>query len=189
MQDKYYHRAKQAGYRARSVFKLEQIQKKFKVLRLGMDVLDLGSAPGSWLQYACKIVGPKGKLVGIDLLHVDPVGENVFLYQEDIFSRKTEDIIEENFPKGADVVLSDLAPKTTGIRETDHFRSIELSQRVSDLAQKFLRPHGTVVFKVFQGSDFDQFLSDLRRKFKRVKPFKPDAVRTRSVEIYIIATK
>ena len=185
-QDKYFKRAQQMGYRARSVFKLEEIQQKFKILKPGMDVLDLGAAPGSWLQYTNKIVGPQTTLIGLDLTPIKKIKPNVILGQVDIFSQQAEDFIQRKHPKKFPIILSDLAPKTSGVKEVDHYRSIELSQRVVELAQKFLAPQGSLVIKVFQGPDFDSFLKELKNKFKQVKIFKPKASRDRSFEVYVI---
>ncbi len=185
-QDRYFQRAKKQGYRARSVFKLEEIQRKFKILKPGRDVLDLGAAPGSWLQYAVKIVGPQAKLVGLDLTLIKKIKPNIILKQIDIFSPQAEKFIRYVHPANFPVILSDLAPKTSGVKEVDHYRSIELSQRVVELAQKFLAPQGSLVIKVFQGPDFDDFLKSLKNKFKLIKVFKPKASRDRSFEVYII---
>jgi len=185
-QDKYFKRAKEQGYRARSVFKLEEIQRKFKILKPGRDVLDLGAAPGSWLQYANKIVGPKSTLVGLDLTPIKKIKPNVILGQVDIFSLQAIEFIQYKHPQKFPIILSDLAPKTSGIKESDHYRSIELSQRVVELAEKFLTPHGVIVIKVFQGADFGLFIIKLKRKFKQVNVFKPRASRDRSYEVYVI---
>ncbi len=184
--DKYFQRAQQMGYRARSVFKLEEIQQKFKILKPGKDILDLGAAPGSWLQYAAKIAGPRAGLIGVDLTPIKKIKPNVILKQLDIFSPEMEKFIQRIHPAKFPVILSDLAPKTSGVKEADHYRSIELSQRVIELAQKFLAPQGSLVIKVFQGPDFDNFLKELKNKFKQVKIFKPKASRDRSFEVYMI---
>jgi len=185
-QDKYFKRAKEQGYRARSVFKLEEIQQKFKILKPGRDILDLGAAPGSWLQYANRIVGPKATLVGLDLTPIKKIKPNVILGQLDIFSPEAIVFIERKHPKKFPIILSDLAPKTSGIKEADHYRSIELSEQVVALAKKFLTPHGTIVIKVFQGADFGLFIIKLKKIFKQVNVFKPKASRDRSFEVYVI---
>ena len=186
-QDKYFAKAKKLGYRARSVFKLEEIQNKFKVLGPGMDVLDLGAAPGSWLQYAVKIVGPKAKLIGIDLTPIKSIAPNVKTFQADIFAPETEELIVKEHPQKFPLIISDLAPKTSGTKEVDHYHSIELSEQVIELVEKLLAPYGTVVIKVFQGADFFEFVKNLKTKFRRVNIFKPKSSRDRSFETYIIA--
>lgn len=188
-QDKYFQRAKQQGYLARSVFKLEEIQARFKIIRKGNSILDLGAAPGSWLQYAAKIAGPTSKLVGVDLTAIKPLGQNIKTIQADIFSPELIEKIKALYPNKFDLILSDLAPKTSGIKETDHARSIELNRRVIGISDSLLKPRGTVILKVFQGGDFDKFLKELKRKFKMVKIFKPQASRGRSFEVYLICKK
>ena len=188
-QDQYFKKAKTLGYRARSVFKLEEIQNKFHILKSGMDVLDLGAAPGSWLQYASKIVGPKAKLIGLDLQKIEPIAKNIKTFIEVILSPAAENLITKNHPTHFPLILSDLAPSTSGTKEVDHLKSIELNERVVSLAEKFLAPHGNLVLKIFQGADFDSFIKNLKRQFSRVTVFKPKASRDRSFEVYVIARK
>jgi len=185
-QDQYFKKAKELGYRARSVFKLAEIQNKFKILKPGMDILDLGAAPGSWLQYASKIVGPKAELVGVDLMPIKKLARNIVTLEADIFA---DDIIARTIllhPRKFNLILSDLAPKTSGIKTTDHARSIELNQRAAELSKDLLAPNGTLVLKIFQGGDFQYFLKKLKTTFESVKTFKPQASRGRSFEIYAI---
>ena len=182
-QDAYFHKAKTEGYRARSAFKLIEINNKFRIFRKGQSVLDLGSAPGSWLQVIQKKVGNNGKIVGIDLQEIKPLGNNVAVYQTNIFSDIIEDLlISEKF----DVITSDLAPKTSGIKDVDQWKSIELNQQVFEFAKKHLKPKGTIVLKVFVGADFQEFLKELKTYFKTVSTFKPKACRDRSFETYLI---
>jgi len=185
-QDQYFKKAKELGYRARSAFKLAEIQDKFKILKPGMGVLDLGAAPGSWLQYASKIVGPKAEIVGIDLMPIKKLAQNIITIEADIFSDDVIAKISLSHPKKFDLILSDMAPKTSGVKTTDHARSIELNQRVLALSKDLLAPNGTLVLKVFQGSDFQYFFKKLKTRFKSVKTFKPKASRDRSFEIYVI---
>lgn len=185
-QDQYFHRAKELGYRARSVFKLEEIQNKFHILKPGGDVLDLGAAPGSWLQYAVKITGPNSQLIGLDLKSITPITPNIKTLAADIFSEEAEGWIRTSHPERFPVIISDLAPNTSGQSDVDHYRSIELSERVIELAEKFLAPRGCVIIKVFQGPDFDQFIKNLKTKFSQVNIFKPNACRDRSFEVYLI---
>jgi 23S rRNA (uridine2552-2'-O)-methyltransferase len=188
-QDKYFKKAKDLGYRARSIFKLEEIQNKFKILKPNLDVLDLGAAPGSWLQYAGKIVGPQAQLIGLDQTPIEPIAKNIKTLALDIFSPEAEAAIKEIHPARFPVILSDLAPATSGIKETDHCRSLELNRQVLLLANKFLTPKGIVVFKVFQGADFNNFLAELKSHFRQVTILKPQASRDRSFEVYVIAKR
>lgn len=189
VQDKYFKKAKDLGYRARSVFKLEEINNKFNLLRPGVDVLDLGAAPGSWLQYTAKITGSGSKLFGIDLTPIAPIAPNVTTLAADIFSPEAESFIFAKHKKSFLVILSDLAPSTSGVKEADHYRSIELNTKVVELAHKFLDKKGSLVMKVFQGPDFDNFIKDLKNQFRQVSIFKPKACRDRSFEVYVIAQK
>src|SRR3989338_11484299 len=188
-QDRYLKKAKELGYRARSVFKLAEIQDKFKILKPGMDVLDFGAAPGSWLQYAVKIVGSKAKLIGLDLQKIEPIAKNIKTFVADILSPAAENLITKNHPTHFPLILSDLAPSTSGAKEVDHQKSLELSRCVVALAEKFLAPHGNLVLKIFQGGDFDGFVKNLKSRFSRVAVFKPKASRDRSFEIYVIARR
>jgi len=188
-QDQYFKKAKELGYRARSAFKLEEIQKKFRLLKPGSDVLDLGAAPGSWLQYASKIVGQHAKLVGLDLQPIESLGKNIKTFTVDIFSPEAEELIKKYHPETFPIILSDLAPATSGQKELDHLKSVDLNQQVVDLAEKFLSPRGTMVLKIFQGGELNDFVKELKNKFRKVDIYKPKASRSRSFEIYIIAVR
>lgn len=183
IQDEYFNKAKREGYRARSAYKLIEINDKYKIFKLGQSVLDLGSAPGSWLQVIEKKVGIKGKIVGIDLQEIKPLGDNVAIYQADVFSDIIEDLlIDEKF----EIITSDLAPKTSGVKDIDQWKSIELNQQVVELAKKHLTPKGTVILKIFIGADFQNFIKELKTIFHEVHSFKPKACRDRSFETYLI---
>ncbi|SHF40647.1 23S rRNA Um-2552 2'-O-methyltransferase [Desulfacinum infernum DSM 9756] len=185
-QDHYFHRAKKERYLARAIYKLEQIQKKHRILKPGQRVLDLGAAPGSWIQFTERVVGPKGLVVGVDL---QPIAHrfpsHVITYQRDIFDEETEALLRGHGP--FDVVLSDMAPKTSGIKAADAARSELLYERALDLACRLLRPGGHFCSKIFQGSDFHALVAETKRRFRRVKVVKPDASRKQSKEIYILA--
>ena len=183
VQDPYFKKAKAEGYRARSAFKLIEIDQKFRIFKKGQSVLDLGAAPGSWLQVIQKKVGNQSNIVGIDLQEIKSLGDNVALYQADIFSEVVEDLlIGEKF----DVITSDLAPRTSGVKDIDQWKSIELNQEVVELAKKHLKPKGTIILKVFIGADFQDFVKELKTTFKKVNNFKPKACRDRSFETYLI---
>lgn len=186
IKDKYFERAKASGYRARSIFKLEEIQQKFGVFKEGMSVLDIGAAPGSWLQYARKIVGPAAKIIGIDIKKIEPLDINTLVLEGDVLSDDISGIIENSYQGKFSVILSDLAPSTSGVKDVDHYRSIELCQRVLYLGARFLAIRGTIVLKIFQGPDFDAFIFEVRKNFRNVSIFKPKSSRDRSFEVYII---
>lgn len=183
--DKWSQKAAAEGFRARSVYKLEELDRKFHLLRTGMTVVDLGAAPGSWLQYSAKKVGQKGTVIGIDLQEIEPI-EGVQTYVQDITDI---DALQEKIPKFADLVLSDLAPKTSGIRDVDQWKSIELSQAVSETAHEILRPKGVCVIKVLRGADFDDFIAECKEKWRAVKILSVKASRERSNEIYVVLWK
>lgn len=185
VKDHYYKKAKEKSFVARSVFKLEEIDRKFKVFREGMRVLDLGYYPGSWIQYASQKVGEKGKVFGVD---ISPVNEqlesekNISLIEKDIFNITREDLGDEKF----DVVLSDMAPNTSGIKSVDQERSLQLVQRVVELLPIVLEPGGDVVIKVFASQDAEEYLKQNKKIFKRAANFKPKATRTPSKEFFFV---
>lgn len=181
--DHFFHKAKKEGFLARSAFKLEEIQKKHKIFRKGDFVLDLGASPGSWSQYALTTVGANGQVVGIDLKPVEFSAHNAQFYQMDIFDLNPE--ILDN--KNPDVIMSDMAPNTTGIRSVDQARSEELCQAVVDLAFKFLKPNGHLVMKIFESATDQMISKQLKSNFSELKRFKPEAVRKGSFETYLIA--
>lgn len=185
--DPFYRKAKQAGLRARSAFKLEEIAQRFRLFRQGMSVLDLGAAPGGWLQIIAKRVGPKGLVVGLDLQPIEPVGPNVVTIEGDIYSDEVLERVLSLRGERFDVVTSDMAPKTTGIKNVDEARSVELVRHAHALCHRLLRKDGSFVAKVFEGSDFHDLLRDIRKDFGSVKLIRPEATRGRSFEIYVVA--
>lgn len=198
-QDRYFKKAKEEGYKARSAFKLQEIQEKFRVMRTGDMVLDLGAAPGSFLQYTSKVLGPKGRALGLDLQEINVKLPNVETVVCDIYENEKVDglikaFLEEKSPAGGtltalqkyDVILSDLAPRTSGVKDIDQWKSVELCMQVVEIAKKWLKPHGNLVIKIFQGADFDEFYKDVRTRFQTVKIAKPQAVRDRSREVYLV---
>jgi 23S rRNA (uridine2552-2'-O)-methyltransferase len=188
--DAWSRRAAKEGYRARSVYKLMELDERFHLLRPGMRVLDLGAAPGSWLQYSARQIGPKGKVLGIDLKEIEPVAENVATAVADITDiAAVEALLAQHNISSVDIVLSDLAPNTSGIGDIDQWRSIELSQAVSVIANHVLRPRGTCVIKVLRGEDFDPFLAEMKRQWHDVKTAQAHASRDRSREIYVVMRK
>jgi 23S rRNA (uridine2552-2'-O)-methyltransferase len=185
--DKYFYQAKKQGYRARSAFKLLQIQKKYGVIKKGMRVLDLGAAPGSWLQVTREIIGANGRLAGIDIEKIEPIVPEIITFEADLYSQETIKIIESlNWGK-FNLILSDAAPSTAGVKEVDQARSLELSLRVVEIAEDFLQNDGNLVFKIFQSNDLPMLVEKLNNFFKVVKIFKPQASRDRSFELYVVA--
>ena len=183
IQDHYFKEARKQGYAARSAFKLEEMDRKFRLLRKGQRVLDLGCAPGSWLQYAAKRVLPEGSLTGVDLKPVKiNLPDQVRTFQKDIYMLD-ETIFESS---QFDLVLSDMAPDTTGIPSVDSQRSYDLNAQALLLAKSHLKSGGTLVLKSFQGEPLNQLKSDFRLCFNSFKLFKPKSSRSESVEIYLL---
>lgn len=187
--DTFYKKAKQAGYRSRSAYKLIELSKEFRFLKLGDRVVDLGSWPGGWTQVAASIVGKTGHVVGIDLVAFAPLSlTNVTLLQGDAADLAQQEKILAALGGPADVVLSDMAPKLSGIRERDDTRAMELCRAALACAQILLRPGGVLVLKVFMGTEYPTFLAELRAAFTTVKIARPEATRKGSAETYVWAT-
>lgn len=188
--DRFFRQAKKEGFAARSVYKLEEIDKKFKIFRAGQKVLDLGASPGSWSQYACQKIGPQGRLLGIDLSPIRISLPQAHFIQADLYEMDWEKTLGElQLPPPFDVVISDMAPKTTGIKSTDQARSTALCELALDTALKFLRPGGAFVCKFFQSGDFQELRNALRGGFEKVEVVKPESTRAISKEIFLIGLK
>jgi len=187
--DYYYWRAKKEGYRSRAAYKLIQIIEKFKVIGRGDVVVDLGAAPGGWIQVAREKVGEEGYVLGVDIETIKRFPwRNVKTIRADVTRENIEKIIVENLPKReADVVISDLSPKVTGVWELDHARQIHLTQKALEISLKILKSNGRLILKVFQGSMINDVLKRVKENFRYVRLFKPQASRKKSAEIYIIA--
>lgn len=186
--DHYRKRAKEEGFRSRAAFKLIQINQKYRLIRPADRVIDIGSAPGGWLEVASNLVGPRGLVVGVDLVRVKPVGKNVKIIQEDITSPVFLDKLHRELGKGnADSVLADLSPKVSGIWDMDQFRQVELCHKVLDLLPSILVRNGASVMKAFQGEDLDSLVKRLRKSFSRVEVSKPNASRSESSEVYLVS--
>jgi 23S rRNA (uridine2552-2'-O)-methyltransferase len=181
--DYFYRRAKAEGYRARSAFKLQQINKRFRLIRRGDAVLDLGAAPGGWLQVAKEISG--GKVVGVDLLAIDPI-EGVATIKADITAPETLELIRGALGGKADVVVCDAAPNLSGNWTLDHARSVDLSRSALRVAEEALKPGGNFLVKVFQGDTFLDYLSEVRGRFRRAQSHSPAASRKESAEMYVV---
>ena len=192
VRDHYYKKAKAEQYRARSVYKLMEIDRKFHLLRKGFSVLDIGCSPGSWSQYVLEHV-ENGHVTGIDLAHSVDIRDSRFTFiQADILDKNVLSHIGcEAGDRGAtgpfDLIVSDAAPKTTGNKFTDSQNSLRLVRAVFEIAKSLLRDGGSVVSKVFQGEDVKHFVDSIRKDFGRVDLFKPKSSRAESRELYIIA--
>ena len=185
--DHYFRRAKQRGFRARSAFKLEELVQRFGLLRPGARVLDLGAAPGGFLQVIARTVGPSGLAVGVDLVPLRAFTEAwVRTAVVDVLADDAQARIEAVAQGPYDAVLSDMAPKTTGVRATDEARSIRLAERALELARALGKPGSSFVSKLFMGGDFESFRAQLREDYCEVKVVRPDATRSASVEIYLV---
>lgn len=183
--DHYSRRAKKERFPARSVYKLREIQNKYKLIKKGDTVLDLGCSPGSWLVYAARLTDRTGRVVGIDLKPISvAVPSHVRTFTGDVLSM--DDALRDSIGKDFDVVLSDMAPATTGIKRVDTARSFHLCQKALSIALDALKPGGSFVCKIFQGEDFRQFVDSVKTSFKTHKIFKPQSSRKASKEIYII---
>jgi 23S rRNA (uridine2552-2'-O)-methyltransferase len=183
--DHYTRRARDEKWLARSVYKLQEIDNKFKLIHMGNQLLDLGCYPGSWSQYSIKKVGPQGDVVGIDLTSPDRLSASNFRFiQADVLSPDIEWLSREVSPR--DIVLSDLAPQTTGIPLTDVSRSISLARRAAEIALAFLKKKGHFVCKVLEGEDLKPFKSEISPYFRQVRLFRPKATRRRSREVYVV---
>ncbi len=182
--------AKRVGYRARSSFKLRQLNERYKLLKRGDVVVDLGAAPGGWLQVARERVGAEGFVLGVDLCPIAKLPyRNVVTLVADITKEATHELIKQNLPRAANVVLSDASPKISGVWSVDHARSIELSRAALAIAEAVLALGGRLLVKVFQGELFEDFVGEVREKFEFVKISKPPASRKRSAEAYLIAKR
>ncbi|HVV48274.1 MAG TPA: RlmE family RNA methyltransferase [Polyangia bacterium] len=181
--DAFFRKARGAGFAARSVYKLEEIDRKLRLLRAGDRVLDLGCRPGSWLQYALQAVGPHGAVVGIDR---DPLPRPIpgaRVLRADLLTVADGELLGEL--KAFDVVLSDMAPNTTGIRATDQARSAALVEEALGRAERLLAPGGAFVAKIFQGPDVEAIRKRMAARFSEVRALKPEGSRAESIEIYL----
>jgi len=188
LNDPYVAEAKRLGYRSRAAFKLLQLDDKLGLLRRGMRVVDLGCAPGGWVQVALERVGPGGKVVGIDYLGMDPVAGATIL-ELDFLDPAAPARLKEALAGPADLVLSDMAAPTVGHQATDHLRIMALAETAADFALDVLVPGGAFVAKLFQGGAEKDLLDTLKRHFAKVRHVKPPASRQDSSEVYVVATE
>jgi 23S rRNA (uridine2552-2'-O)-methyltransferase len=186
--DAFYRKAKKEGYRSRAAFKLLELARRFQLIKRGDRVVDLGAAPGGWLQVAAELTGSEGKVVGIDLQPIAPVHEgNVVLLQADATTSESKEKIKQLLGGPADCVLSDLAPRLSGIRDADISRSLELIRMAHVVARELLRPGGSFVVKTFVADELRDYFEELKRDFSSVERTRPEATRKASSEIYFCA--
>jgi 23S rRNA (uridine2552-2'-O)-methyltransferase len=183
--DRFTRQAKEQGFKARSVFKLSEIQRRFRLFKHGQRVVDLGCFPGSWSQYALQQIGKGGVLVGVDF-QAPVLPRGTFLARS-VFDVTEEELLEA-LGGPADVVLSDMAPKTTGVALTDHVRQMELARRALEVATIILKPGGALVTKVFDGEEVPEFQKQVREVFGGTRRLRPPAVRQNSREFFLLAT-
>jgi len=187
-QDKYFKRAKKENYAARSVYKLKEMDQRFSLFKPGQTVLDLGAAPGSWTQFAGERVGPSGRVLGVDIQETrHTFAENITFLQADVFSDSPELLAAVEPLAPFDLVISDMAPKTTGVKFADQANSLELCERAFEVARKYLKKGGHFVVKIFEGGETKEYRESLRPYFDKVKNFKPYSSRSESKEIFIVA--
>lgn len=188
--DHYFKKAKEQNFAARSVFKLEEIDHKFKIVRPGDRVLDLGASPGSWSQYCSQKIGPNGRILGVDLSPVNVKLPNAHFIQADLRDLNLVDVFaEQGYQDPFDLVISDMAPKTTGIRMTDQARSFELCELALNVALQFLKKDGHFVCKLFHSDDFTTLRDLIKKEFTKFEAVKPDSTRKISKEIFLVGLK
>ncbi len=185
VQDYYFKKAKSKGFVARSAFKLEEIDQKHKIITPGMSVMDLGCFPGSWLQYISKKIGNNGLVLGVDIQELKlPLAANMKFIHSDINDLNLESI--SDFRPYFDLICSDMAPKTTGIKGTDADRSYHLCQMVLEVSQQLLKYGGNTLMKVFQGAALEKLVQQMKNEYQVVKRIKPKSSRNESVEIFVL---
>ena len=185
--DHYFHQAHKRGLRARSAFKIEEILNRFALVHPGASVLDMGAAPGGFLQILADAVGPTGKVIGIDRVPIRAMPQpQVRTAVLDVLAEDFEERLLEQYPANFDVIISDLAPKTTGIRTIDQARSLELADRALQVAARHGKKGACFVAKLFMGADFELFRGRVQSLFREVKVVRPEATRGGSAEIYLV---
>ena len=190
LNDPYVAKAKREGFRSRAAFKLAEIDEKYHLLKPGQRIVDLGCAPGGWLQVAARKIGldiGKGKIVGIDLLPVEPMA-GATLFELDFMADDAPEQLKQALGGEADLVLSDLAANTTGHKKTDHLKIIGLAEIAAEFAAEILKPGGGFLVKLFQGGETAELVTMLKRDYAQVRHVKPAASRADSSELYVLAT-
>jgi 23S rRNA (uridine2552-2'-O)-methyltransferase len=187
--DEYVQRAQREGWRSRAVYKLEELDQKYRLLKPGMTVVDLGAAPGGWSQYAAKLLGAKGQVFALDILPMEPLPGVTFIegdFRDEAVLGQLKTLLGD---RPIDLVMSDMAPNISGVGVVDQARTMYLVELAVEFARDMLRPGGTFVSKVFQGEGFDALVLSLRKDFAKVFVRKPKASRPRSREVYLVASE
>jgi 23S rRNA (uridine2552-2'-O)-methyltransferase len=185
--DEFVKRAQREGYRSRAVYKLEEIQRKDRLLRPGMTLVDLGAAPGGWSQYSAQLLKGKGRIIALDILPMEPLAGVEFLqgdFREDAIYARLLDVLAGG---EVDLVMSDMAPNITGMQAVDQPGSMYLAELAVDFAGRVLRKGGVLLFKAFQGEGFDELVKHLRVHYQEIRIRKPRASRPKSREVYVLA--
>lgn len=183
----YYRQAKKEKYRARSAYKLIELDKKFKLLHLGYVVVDLGAAPGSWSQVISERIGKNGFLLAVDVLPIAPLGKNFHFLKADIFKKNTIKKIQEILPRKADLVISDAAPEFSGIKSKDVGLANKLTKISFQIAKKILKKNGNFICKIFPSKEIQDFTREIKENFRVIKVIKPKSSLKKSSEMYLIA--
>ena len=187
--DGFFRKAKREGYRSRAAYKLQEINRRFRLIRPGHVVVDLGAAPGGWLQAAAEVAGPGGRVLGFDLQPIQPLsGHTVQAYELDVLAEDAAERIRGLLDGLVDCVLSDMAPRLSGIREADRRRTLELVRKAFDIARVILRPGGTFLLKTFTGTEVEALVKEISDCFQTVRRVRAGATRKGSSEIYVAAT-
>jgi 23S rRNA (uridine2552-2'-O)-methyltransferase len=185
--DPYVKQAQKDGYRSRASYKLLEVQEKYKLIRPGMSVVDLGAAPGGWSQVTSRLIGGQGRLIASDILEMDSIPDVTFIQGDFTQDAVLAQILEAVGNSQVDLVISDMAPNMSGTPEVVMPKAMFLCELALDLAERILKPGGNFVIKIFQGEGFDVYLKDARRKFDKIQMLKPDSSRGSSREQYMLA--
>ena len=185
--DPYMKQAQKDGYRSRASYKLLEVQEKYKLIRPGMSVVDLGAAPGGWSQVTSRLIGGQGRLIASDILEMDSIPDVTFIQGDFTEDAVLARILEAVGNSQVDLVISDMAPNMSGTPEVDMPKAMFLCELALDLAERILKPGGNFVIKIFQGEGFDVYLKDARKKFDKIQMIKPDSSRGSSREQYMLA--
>jgi 23S rRNA (uridine2552-2'-O)-methyltransferase len=185
--DEFVKRAQREGWRSRAVYKLEEIDRKYRLIRPGMTVVDLGAAPGSWSQYVEKVLAGKGRIIALDILEMDPLPGVEFIHGDFTEDEPLDLLMNSLGDDQVDLVLSDMAPNISGMQAVDQPRGIYLVELAMDFSTKVLGKNGNLLFKAFQGEGFEDVIKTLRGQYRQVLIRKPKASRPRSREVYVLA--